>query len=136
MADILERAARLAERPTINFTVLVPIVSGVSVTRGAGLFPTENWLDARATSDWLACWVPSVPRQRQYGSLMIELQARDSFSGVERAATLDLGSALRSAPDNVDRARILKDAIRSGTPPLFAHTRYWLGVERMKKACC
>jgi hypothetical protein len=88
IADLIDEAAKLARRPAVCFTVLVPLVSSPPIPAGAGETGSENWLDATATSEWLAQWVPSAQPPRQAGALTLDIEARDSPAAVEKAATI------------------------------------------------
>lgn len=81
MADLIDKAAELVRRPTVLYTVLVPLTSAPPLPDG-----DTCWLSAPETVDWLSLWFPQRPSIRQAGALLLEFEARDIYSAVERAA--------------------------------------------------
>lgn len=90
IADLIEEAVLLARRPTVRYTVLVPLVSSPPLpgSAGSGAPDSENWLDATATSEWLTQWVPAAKPPRQSGALVVDIDARDVPAAVAKAVTL------------------------------------------------
>ncbi|MEV4349116.1 hypothetical protein AB0J83_32060 [Actinoplanes sp. NPDC049596] len=90
IGDVIEEAVRLARRPAVRYTVLVPLVSSPPLPSPAvkGVEASDNWLDATSVSDWLAQWVPEVKPLRQAGGLIVDIEARDVPAAVNKAATM------------------------------------------------
>ncbi|MGC3863415.1 hypothetical protein ACPSM1_24890 [Micromonospora chersina] len=83
IADIIEEAATLSQRPTVRHTILIPIISVLPSPKDDG-----NWLNSTATAEWFGYWFPELSPPRQSGGLLLEFDARDVYAALEKAATI------------------------------------------------
>jgi hypothetical protein len=85
LADVVNEAAQLSNKPEQNYAVMVPFPSELKPPRE--LLPPESWMDAAAVSTWVHTNGAAMPTDlHQQGGLLLTIPALDPESAVQLAA--------------------------------------------------